>query len=166
MKQSADRTAHLFETMNGLDTVKALGAEAWSRRKWESLTLAISDNTMHTREIVARSNYASASVLSLENVLLVIVGAILIGKQEISMGQLIAVTMLASRAVAPISQIASLIVRWEQTRLSFEAVNQIMNSHRRSKAASSSAMSTLRTPTHRPCWTSSTSRSSRASEWA
>jgi ATP-binding cassette subfamily C protein LapB len=128
MKQSADRTAHLFETMNGLDTVKALGAEAWSRRKWESLTLAISDNTMHTREIVARSNYASASVLSLENVALVIVGAILIGKQEISMGQLIAVTMLASRAVAPISQIASLIVRWEQTRLSFQAVNQIMNS--------------------------------------
>lgn len=128
MKQSADRTAHLFETMNGLDTVKALGAEAWSRRKWESLTLAISDNTMQTRELVAKGNYVSTSVLSLENVLLVIVGAYLISEQALSMGQLIAVTMLAGRALSPVSQIASLIVRWEQTRLSFQAVNQIMNS--------------------------------------
>ena len=139
MKQSADRTAHLFETMNGLDTVKALGAEAWSRRKWESLSLAISDNTMHTRELTARSNYASTAILSLENVALVIVGAILIGKQELSMGQLIAVTMLAGRALQPISQIASLIVRWEQTKLSFTAVNQIMNSPTDDSQASLSA---------------------------
>jgi ATP-binding cassette, subfamily C, bacterial LapB len=128
MKQSADRTAHLFETMNGLDTVKALGADAWSRRKWESLTLAITDNTMSTREVVSRSNYAATAILSLENVLVVVVGAFLIGEQLLSMGQLIAVTMLASRALQPISQVASLIVRWEQTKLSFDAVNQIMNS--------------------------------------
>ena len=53
MQESTQRTAHLFETMNGLDTVKALGAEAWSRRKWESLTQAIAHNNMQTREITA-----------------------------------------------------------------------------------------------------------------
>ncbi len=64
MQESSQRTAHLFETMNGIDTVKALGAEAWSRRKWESLTQAIAHNSLETREIMARVNYANTAVLA------------------------------------------------------------------------------------------------------
>ena len=35
MQESAQRTAHLFETMNGVDTLKCLGAEAWARRTFD-----------------------------------------------------------------------------------------------------------------------------------
>ena len=65
MQESSQRTAHLFETMNGLDTVKAIGAEAWSRRKWENLTQAIAHNNLETREITSRVNYANAAVLAI-----------------------------------------------------------------------------------------------------
>ena len=34
MQESAQRTAHLFETMNGWTPSSALGAEAWARRQW------------------------------------------------------------------------------------------------------------------------------------
>ncbi|CAN5478372.1 type I secretion system permease/ATPase [soil metagenome] len=127
-RESAQRTAHLFETMNGLDAVKALGAEAWSRRKWEQLTVAIADNSLHTRELVANSGYASASLLTLANIVIVVVGALLIGEQKLTMGQLIGVTMLASRALGPAAQMASLMVRWQQTRLSMQSIEQIMKS--------------------------------------
>jgi ATP-binding cassette subfamily C protein LapB len=125
-QQSAQRTAHLFETMHGLDTVKALGAEAWSRRKWEQLTVAIAQNSLHTRELVSFGSYLSASLLALTNVLLVAVGAVLIGEQVITMGQLIGVSLLSGRALAPVAQIAGLIVRWQQTRLSMKAIDQVM----------------------------------------
>ena len=126
MQESSQRTAHLFETMNGLDTVKALAAEAWSRRKWESLTQAIAHNNLETREIMARVNYATAAVLALAGVAVVAVGAVLISQQALTLGQIIAVSLLTGRALQPVSQVGSLIVRWEQTRLSFEALDKIM----------------------------------------
>jgi ATP-binding cassette subfamily C protein LapB len=127
MRESSQRTAHLFETMNGLDTVKGLGAEAWSRRKWEGLTQAIASNTLQTREIVTRVNYVNMALLGLASAGVVAVGAVLIGQQLATVGQVIAVSLLTGRALAPVSQIAGLIVRWQQTRLSYEALNKIMD---------------------------------------
>ena len=127
MQESSQRTAHLFETMNGLDTVKTLGAEAWSRRKWEGLTQAIAHNSLETREITARVNYANAAVLALAGVAVVGVGAMLVSVQALTMGQIIAVALLTGRALAPVSQIANLVVRWEQTRLSYSALEKIMS---------------------------------------
>ncbi|WP_157270063.1 type I secretion system permease/ATPase [Azohydromonas aeria] len=127
MQESSQRTAHLFETMHALDTVKALGAEAWARRKWEALTQAIAHNSLQTREITARVNYLSATVQSLAGVAVVGIGAWLASEQAMSMGQIIAVGMLAGRALAPASQIAALVLRWEQTRLSYAALNKIMD---------------------------------------
>jgi ATP-binding cassette, subfamily C, bacterial LapB len=127
MQESAQRTAHLFESMNGLDTIKALGAEAWSRRKWENLTLAISQNSLETREFISRINYVNAGLMSAAGVGVIAVGALMIGEQALSLGQLIAVSLLTGRALAPINQVASLMVRWQQTKLSFDALEKIMS---------------------------------------
>ena len=126
-QESSQRTAHLFETMNGLDTIKTLGAEAWSRRKWEGLTQAISHNSLHTREISSRVSYGNAAVLASVGVAVVALGAMLVSQNMMTLGQVIAVSLLTGRALAPVSQIASLIVRWEQTKLSYSALDKIMN---------------------------------------
>ncbi len=136
MQESAQRTAHLFETMNGLDTIKALGAEAWSRRKWESLTVAIAANSVETREIVSRVNYINTAVLALSGVAVVATGALLMGEHLLTLGQIIAVSMLTGRALAPVSQIAGLVMRWEQTKLSYHALNKIMEAPTDDDAAS------------------------------
>ncbi|MGK5004458.1 type I secretion system permease/ATPase [Janthinobacterium sp. LB2P70] len=136
MQESAQRTAHLFETMNGLDTIKALGAETWSRRKWESLTVAIAANSVETREIVSRVNYINTAVLALSGVAVVATGALLMGEHLLTLGQIIAASMLTGRALAPVSQIAGLIMRWEQTKLSYHALNKIMEAPTDDDAAS------------------------------
>jgi ATP-binding cassette subfamily C protein LapB len=126
MKESSQRTAHLFETMNGLDNIKSLGAEAWARRKWEGLTQLIAQNSLETREITSRVTYLNTMVLALANIAVVAVGAVLMSEHAMTMGQIIAVSLLTGRALAPISQIAGLVVRWEQTKLSYEALDKIM----------------------------------------
>jgi ATP-binding cassette, subfamily C, bacterial LapB len=128
MQASTQRTAHLFETMNGIDTVKALGAEAWSRRKWEGLTQAIAQNNQETREVTSHVNYVNTAVLALVGVAVVAVGAVLMDHQAMTLGQIIAVSMLAGRALAPVSQLAGLVVRWQQTRYSYAALERIMAS--------------------------------------
>lgn len=136
MRASSQRAAHLFETMNGLDTVKALGAEAWSRRKWEGLTQAIAHNTLETRELTSRVNHLNAGLLGAAGVAVLAVGAVMVANQALSLGQIVAVSMLTGRALAPISQIAGLMVRWQQTKLSFEALNKVMASPTDDAAAS------------------------------
>lgn len=128
MRESSQRTAHLFETMNGLDTVKAIGAEAWSRRKWEGLTTLIAQNTLETRETMARVTYINNGLQTLASVAVVAVGALLYVEHALTLGQIIAVSLLTSRALSPIGQAAGLIVRWQQTRLSYEALERIMQS--------------------------------------
>lgn len=128
MKESAQRTAHLFEVMNGIDTIKSIGAEAWARRQWEMLTVKISESSVHLREWSAFGTQFSLLMTSLSSILLVMFGAMLIADSTITMGQLIAVTMLAGRAIAPATQIASLIVRYEQTKQALEALDKVMES--------------------------------------
>ncbi len=122
----SQRTAHLFEVMNGLDTVKCVGAESWARRKWEMLTVTLSGDSVRLRGLAALGNYISSSLTSLTTVLMVTFGALLIAANELTLGQLIAASMLSSRAVAPISQLAGIIVRWQQTKIALEALNQVM----------------------------------------
>jgi len=140
MKESAQRTAHLFETMNGLDTVKTIGAEAWSRRRWESLTQAIAQNGMETRELTSRVTYINATITAVAGVAIVAFGAILMSEHAMTMGQIIACVMLGARAVAPASQVSALIVRWQQTKLAFEALDKIM------QAPSDDSQATLHAP--------------------
>ncbi len=128
MQESAARTAHLFEVMNGLDTVKALGAEAWARRKWEGLTLQIADNNLHMREISTFGNTTVATLIGLNTVLIIMFGAIMVAAHDMSLGQLIAVSMLSSRAIAPVAQLAGLLIRWEQTKVALHALDKIMES--------------------------------------
>jgi ATP-binding cassette subfamily C protein LapB len=128
MQESAQRTAHLFETMNGVDTLKALGAEAWARRQWEMLTVKISENSVKMREWTSFGTYVSLLVTNLTTILIVMFGALLIAAGELTMGQLIAVSMLTARAITPATQIAALIVRYEQTRQALDALDKIMES--------------------------------------
>lgn len=126
MKESTQRTAHLFEVMNGLDTVKGLGAEAWARRKWEMLTVQISESSLHMREISSFNGHVAAMLTGLTTVLIVMFGAMMIAGNELTIGQLIAVTMLSGRAIAPMAMVAGLIIRWEQTRFAMHALDQVM----------------------------------------
>ena len=127
-KESASRTAHLFEVMNGLDTLKGLGAEAWARRKWEGLTLVIAENNLHMREISAFGNYTVSVLIGLNTILVVMFGAMMVADHTLTMGQLIAVSMLSSRAVGPVAQIAGLVIRWEQTKVALRAMDKVMAS--------------------------------------
>jgi ATP-binding cassette subfamily C protein LapB len=105
--------------------------------------------------------YLSLLATSLSAILIVMFGALMIGAGDLTMGQLIAVSMLAARAITPATQIAALIVRYEQTRQALEALDKIMESPtdeaptactcRACRAASTSATRTSPTRIRRPC---------------
>ena len=80
-----------------------------------------------------RARILSSSITVVTNLLvqfntigLIVFGIYRISDQELSLGALIAIVMLASRAVGPMGQIASLITGFEQTRTAFTSLDDIM----------------------------------------
>ncbi|MBL8470933.1 MAG: type I secretion system permease/ATPase [Rhodocyclaceae bacterium] len=125
-RKNSQRTAHLFEVMNGIDTVKALGAEAWARQRWEVQCAAIAEDNLQARELSTFASHLSTALFALDTVFIVMFGALMIGAKQLTLGQLIAVSMLGSRAIAPAGQWVALVMRWYQTRASLEALEKIM----------------------------------------
>ena len=69
----------------------------------------------------------SGAVTQVANIVIIIVGVYLISERELTMGALIASVMLASRVLAPIAQVATLLVTYDQTKTALEGLDQIVS---------------------------------------
>jgi ATP-binding cassette subfamily C protein LapB len=68
----------------------------------------------------------SNSAQQIVNMLMLVIGVVLILDGKLSVGTLVASTMLAGRVLAPISSIASVITRATQTLISLKAIDRVM----------------------------------------
>lgn len=126
-RASAMRNATLIESLVSLETVKALGLEGNMQRKWERSANYLTEVSGKLRLLSASINNGSSSIQQLINILLVLLGVYLIVNNELTMGGLIACTMLASRALVPISQTAGLLTQYHNAATSLAALDEIMH---------------------------------------
>jgi ATP-binding cassette subfamily C protein LapB len=117
----------LVETIGGLETVKAAGAGPLLADRWSKAVDSHSDSSLRQRLIgtIAITIATSAGQISYAGV--VIVGVHMIAEQELTMGGLIACSILAGRAIAPLAQISQLLSRMTSTRTAYRQLNELMN---------------------------------------
>lgn len=126
MQESAMKNALLFETISGLETVKAQAAEGHIQRRWEELTDKSSRTSIKSRRISAFALNFAMFVQQLTSVVVVIVGVYMITAGWISMGALIASVIMTGRALAPLAQVAGLLTRMQQSREALTQLNELM----------------------------------------
>ncbi|HVZ00065.1 MAG TPA: type I secretion system permease/ATPase [Dongiaceae bacterium] len=132
-REMAQKHAMLVETINGLDTIKAASAEGQMQRDWDGYVAASSASAQESR---FWSTIAINFVVMSSN--LAFVGVLMVGCYEIfthdptspypalTTGAMVAASMLTSRAMAPLGQIAGLIVRFHQSWTSLKGLNRLM----------------------------------------
>ncbi len=125
-RAGAQRNATLVEGLVGFETLKALGAEAPIQRKWEKSAALLARVGAQLRLLSTSATNTSAFMVQAITVSIVILGVYLIGDRALSMGGLIACTMLASRAMAPIGQVAGLLVQYHTASTALTSLNQMM----------------------------------------
>ncbi|HHI76072.1 MAG TPA: type I secretion system permease/ATPase [Gammaproteobacteria bacterium] len=123
---SAQKGAMLVETLSGLESVKFLGAESTLQRKWEQLTGHIADWSIRSRLLSTSAVNVAGMLQQLSQVGVVVVGVYQIVNGELSMGGLIACTMLTGRAVAPMGQVANLAVRYFHAKTALGTLDRVM----------------------------------------
>ena len=65
--------------------------------------------------------------IKLNTVMIIVYGVYLIQEFELSMGGLIAIVILTSRTLAPMGQVAALLTNYEDTKNSYETLNEIIS---------------------------------------
>ncbi|MEY4757630.1 MAG: hypothetical protein RJA34_2528 [Pseudomonadota bacterium] len=125
-RAGAQRNATLIEGLVGFETIKALAAESPIQRKWEQSAALLARVGAQLRLLSSTASSTSAFVQQLINVVIVIVGVYLISERELTMGALIACTMLASRAMAPVGQVAGLLVQYHTASTALTSLNEMM----------------------------------------
>lgn len=127
MGEGMAKQSVLVETIGGLETVKAAGAGPLLSRRWDKAMENHADSSLRQRLIssIGITTATSAGTLSYAGV--VIVGVGMIATQDLTMGGLIACSILAGRAVAPLAQISQLLSRMTTTRTAYRQLNEMMN---------------------------------------
>lgn len=125
-RTSSQRQSTLIESLTGLETLKAIGAEGPMQRRWEQLVGHLGKLSLKARLLSAANVNAATFLQQLASVGVVIVGVYLISERELSVGALVACTMLTGRALAPLSQVAGLITRYHHARAALDGINRMM----------------------------------------
>lgn len=126
LQSSAQKNAIIVESLTGIESIKSLGAEGLIQSKWEQ---AVSSNAKYG----LRSRFLSGFVSHMTNflqqimtVLIVIVGVYEIKDNLITLGALIACSILAGRIMAPLSSLLNLATRYQQARQALTSLNKLM----------------------------------------
>lgn len=121
------KNAILIETLNNIETLKSLGTTNNIRWNWEESNGNIAKTGLLSRMLASFIPSFTALLIQLNTVAIVIFGVYLIKDFELTMGALIAIVILSSRAVAPMGQAAGLITNYEDAANSYKILNELMH---------------------------------------
>ncbi len=116
----------LVETVSGLETIKAAGAQRRMRARWEEAIARQSDHGLKSRAVTQFAINATATTQQAAQVMIVFYGVFLITAGEVSMGALIAAVILTGRTLAPLAQLAQTLTRFNQARTSYRSLDALM----------------------------------------
>ncbi|TXH77530.1 type I secretion system permease/ATPase, partial [Thauera aminoaromatica] len=125
-RAAAMRNGALIESLTALETIKTQCAEGTVQKKWESTTAFLARINAQTRLLSASAMNGAAAIQQSVNVLLIIGGVYLIHAGDLSMGGLIAVTMLGGRAITPLGQVVGLLMQYQNARTALESLEKMM----------------------------------------
>lgn len=125
-RAAALRHATLIESLTALETIKTQGAEGVMQSKWEKAVAYVARINNQMRFLSAAATNGAMEIQQMVNVAVVIAGVYLIGDGKLSMGGLIACTMLTSRAVAPLGQMVGLLMQYHNAKVALASLEQVM----------------------------------------
>jgi ATP-binding cassette, subfamily C, bacterial LapB len=119
------KTGLLVETVEGAETIKS-GQGGWRMlSRWLDSTTQARDAELEMRRLTENFQHTVGSFQQASYVLLVALGAWLVSRGQLSMGGLIACSILSGRVLSPVTVIASQALQWSQARAALEGLDAI-----------------------------------------
>ena len=126
MNESNRKNGLLIEAVDGIESVKSAAGEWKMLDQWRALTATIAQSELRMRTLSTLSTNLAQTVQQLSYVLLIAAGAYAIASGSLTMGGLIACSIVSGRALGPMAQIPGLIVQWKHAKVALKSLDAIM----------------------------------------
>ena len=126
MAESNRKNGLLIEAIDGIESIKASNAEWKLLERWRELTAIIGAGELKSKALTTFSSNITQTLQQLIYIGMVTVGAYEITQGQLTMGGLIACTIISGRALGPFAQIPSLVVQWKQAQIALKSLDGIM----------------------------------------
>ena len=115
----------LHEAIYEADTIKAHRGEDRFRRVWSELTALSSLATSEQRKLASTLTFWAQGVQQATYVSAVVTGTFMVFTGDFTVGTIIAVGILTSRTLGPLTQLAATLARWSNVQAALEALDQV-----------------------------------------
>ncbi len=118
----------LHEAIYEADTLKAHRGEQRFARVWDELTALSANKSSEQRRLASALTFWSQGIQQATYVAAVVMGTFLVFAGEFTVGSIIAVGILTSRTLAPLTQLAGIMARWTNVKTALEGLEQVVES--------------------------------------
>lgn len=126
MRETSLRSAMLVEAIQGLDDIKLLRAEPRFQGQWNHANDVSANIGTRQRLITGMLMSWTQEVQTLVYAGVVLVGAYQVIAGQLTTGVLIACSIMSSRMIAPLSQLALVMTRWQQAKVALNGLDTLM----------------------------------------
>ncbi|WP_022684136.1 type I secretion system permease/ATPase [Sphingobium bisphenolivorans] len=126
LREAAVRHGTVIESLEGLETLKALRAEERMRRRHEMSSGFIADRALVSQRWSNLALNLTTAVQQGAAAIMLAWGVYLASTGQATAGALVACVQLNSRALAPLVTLSGLAVRFQQVRSALSSLNRIM----------------------------------------
>ncbi len=126
-RRGAENQAFLVESVTGVETLKSMAIEPQMQRRWEE---QLAGYVSASFRVLTLGNVATESVQLINKIttaLILFVGARYVMDGTLTVGELVAFNMLASRVNTPVLRLAQIWQDFHQTRVSVDRLGDILN---------------------------------------
>ena len=115
----------LHEVIYEADTIKAQRGEDRFKRLWSELSAVSSLATSEQRKLASTLTFWAQGVQQATYVAAVVAGTFLVFTGQFTVGTIIAVGILTSRTLGPLTQLAATLARWSNVKAALEALDTV-----------------------------------------
>lgn len=126
MRESSLRSAMLVESVQGMEDIKTLQAEPRFQNQWNHYNAVTADMNLRLRYVTNSLSVWSQTIQTGVFATVVFFGAPMVMSGDLTTGSLVAASILASRMMAPMTQLTQVLSKWQQAKVATNSLNQIM----------------------------------------
>lgn len=126
LREGAVRNALLVESVEGLEDIKLLQAENRFLRLWERCNSVSSQVMLEQRHWASMLINWTQFIQQLAYISIIAAGVYLVIENHATTGTLIACSILSSRAVAPLAQMAQILTRWQHAKNAKSGLDELL----------------------------------------
>jgi len=127
-QRSAENHSFLVESVNGVETIKAMAVEPQLRNSWEDKLADYVNVSFKTSNLNNIYSQIAAYINKIGGLLTLYFGSIAVVSGELTIGQFIAFNMLAQRVSGPIMRLVNLWQDFQQANISLQRLGDVLNS--------------------------------------